>query len=70
MKNLLKKFERLCEKAYYFFLGLSKVFNINMLNKYLVCVVENDFVAFSKTLGFKKADHKTLKPLYQVKRYT
>ena len=54
MKDLIKKDTIFC------FLGLSKVFNLKLLEKYLVFIVENNFVAFSKTLGFRKADYKTL----------
>ena len=46
--------------TFFCFLGLSKIFNLKLLKKCLVCVVENNFVAFSKTFGFKKADLKTI----------
>ena len=42
------------------FFGLSKVFNLKLLKKYLVFIVEKNFVAFSKAPGFKKADYKTI----------
>ena len=61
-KTYLKNFKDFVKKDTIFcFLGLSKVFNLKLLKKYLVFIVENDFVAFSKTLGFKKANYKTLK---------
>ena len=43
------------------FFTLSKLFSLKLLKKYLVSVVDNNFVGFSKTFGFKNIDYKTLK---------
>ena len=43
------------------FFALSEVFTLKLLKIYLVFVIENNFVCFSKTLGFKNVDYKTLK---------
>ena len=55
LKDHIKKDTIFC------FIGLSNVFNLKWLKKYVMFFVENNFFAFSKTLGFKKADYKTLK---------
>ena len=43
------------------FFTLSKLFSLKLLKKYLVSVVDNNFVGFSKALGFQNIDFKTLK---------
>ena len=43
------------------FFNLTKLFSLQKLKIYLVSVVENNFVGFSKAFGFENIDYRTLK---------
>ena len=64
----LKKFIK--NKNIFCFLRVAKLYSLKLLNSFLVTVVENNFVRFSKTLGFKNIDHKTFKAFISASTIT
>ena len=59
---IAEKFKEFVTKENIFsFLDFCKLFNLKLFKKYLVSAFENNFVGFSKSLGFQNIDYKTLK---------
>ena len=57
LKDLLNK------KNIFFLLEVFKKFSVKQINKYLISIIEYNFVTLSKTDEFKLVDYKVLKSI-------
>ena len=55
LKDFMNKYNIFC------FLALSETFTLKLLYKHVVSVIKNNFVVFSRTVGLRNIDYKTLK---------